>query len=80
MGLAERARPPWGVSAPDLDVGAWEWVQSRGNRRSSAAAGRTCPGTNARRILCPRLTDAPGGFVLSGNTKTCRTVYQLADD
>ena len=24
--------PPWAVSAPDLDVGAWAWVHTRVNR------------------------------------------------
>ena len=30
MGIG--GRPPWAVSGPDLDVGAWTWVQTRINR------------------------------------------------
>ena len=38
VGLA--GAPPWGVSASDLAVGAWAWLQTRGNRASLAAAAR----------------------------------------
>ena len=35
--------PPWAVSAPGLDVGAWAWVQTRVNRPalSRRAGGRS---------------------------------------
>ena len=35
--------PPWAVPAPDLDVGAWAWVQTRVNRPalSRHAGGRS---------------------------------------
>ena len=36
---------PMAASAPDLAVGAWAWVQTRGNRRSPAARARARRGT-----------------------------------
>ena len=41
--MAFRGAPPWAVSAPDLDVGAWAWVQTRVNRPalSCRAGGRS---------------------------------------
>ena len=38
--------PRWAVSAPDLAVGTWVWVQTRGNRCSPAARTRARRGTS----------------------------------
>ena len=38
--------PPWAVSAPDLAVGMWAWVQTRENRRSPAARTRARRGAS----------------------------------
>ena len=38
--------PPSAVSAPDLTVGTWAWVQTRGTRRSPAAWAHARPGTS----------------------------------
>ena len=32
IGVGFGGAPPWAVSAPDLDVGAWAWVQIKVNR------------------------------------------------
>ena len=49
MGIA--GAPPWGVSAPDLAMGTWAWVQTRGIRRSPAARAHAHPGTSESRML-----------------------------
>ena len=38
--------PPWADSAPDLAVGTWAWVRTRGNRRSPARRTRARRGTS----------------------------------
>ena len=37
---------PMAASAPDLAVGAWAWVQTRGNRRSPAVRAHAPRGTS----------------------------------